>query len=397
MKTRRLSVLAAAVFTLVLAACSQLDKGEPLYLALQLGPPHTNSAVNVTTNQAGHLYTLTSADYYEFDEDGSEFHVTSEALSRYDRNGNLLWERKVNEHSCPTEPYWEICGYSASRDVAVDSLGNAYILNKYGSEWCDAAAASYGTSITKYNPAGERLQTFDTSTASAFAVDGSGNTYTVGNNDTGFDYCYEEVDDDLPFAQIVRKYSRGGSLVWEQKLHAAVGIPTDVAVASNGNVYVVGNKGMSRYSNSGGRWWTKTGKANEVIIAGSGIVARSGLTVRKYNSSGTQLWSTFIGGLASAYIWRMDGDANGNVYLAGNYLASSSNTDAFVRKLNSSGKSQWTKKFSEPTFSGASGIATHDGSEIYLVGPNYSQPNPDNSSNVFLYKLSSIGNRIWTR
>lgn len=95
----------------------------------------------------------------------------------------------------------------------------------------------------------------------------------------------------------------------------------------------------------------------------------------------------------------MDGDGNGNVYLSGAYQISSSNWNAMVRKLNSSGASLWTKTYGTPAYDDAKGTATITGSEIYITGRtdgNLAHTNKGGEDG-YLRKLNSSGNPLWTR
>jgi len=105
-----------------------------------------------------------------------------------------------------------------------------------------------------------------------------------------------------------------------------------IAVDSGGNVYVAGS--------STATW------GSPVRTYTSGVDAFAA----KLNSSGTLLWNTFLGGSGTDYGRGIAVDSSGNVYVGGdstvtwgspvtNYTTSSS--DAFAAKLNSSGTLLW--------------------------------------------------------
>ena len=63
----------------------------------------------------------------------------------------------------------------------------------------------------------------------------------------------------------------------------------------------------------------------------------------------------------------MTTDVKANLYLAGKYSSSSRGRDVFTRKLSSSGSTVLTKT-GTTAYDDANGIATLNGSEIYLTG-----------------------------
>lgn len=394
MKHLRPLVLIAAALTLLVSACSQPSEIAAPRLEPQLGSPETLYAVGVAVNQYGQLYALTQGEHSD------DYLFTQEAtLSRYSRSGSLLWEYKLYDRTCDTTYYWEVCDSYRALDVGVDSAGNAYSLTYYEGESCDAANVFYSASVTKLNAAGTWLWGRSVANATSFAVDTRGNIYTVGNNDTGYEYCDGDIDNDPPYAEIVRKYNTNGALLWERKLNATVGTPADVAVSGSGSVYVVGSTGMSRYSGLGGLTWTRARAAAEVAVSGSNLFTRTGTTLRRLDGSGNQLWSRSITGLKNAAPYRLAGDTTGNLYVAGRSTSSSSGEDAFVRKYGGGGSLLWSKGFGTYKYDDARGVATYDGSEIYVAGTTQGLLTEANRSGSggYLRKMDRSGNRIWTR
>ncbi len=385
-------VLAAAVLTLVISGCGQTPESlDAPTLEPQLGSPDTFGAVDVAVNRGGHLYALTQGEH----SDG--YFSTQEAtLSRYDRNGKLLWEYKPYNSTCDTEYYWEVCDSYRALGVGVDSVGNSYSLTHYQGESCDAANVYYSSRVTKLNAAGTWLWSEGVVNATNFAVDAGGNIYTVGNNDTGYEYCDGDIDNDPPYAEVVRKYRTDGTLLWERKLNAVFGTPTDVAVSGSGSVYVAGDAGMSRYSGSGSLTWEKAGAVSEVVVSGSSLYTRTGTTLRRLDGTGKQLWSKSVAGLNSPEPLRSAGDSAGNLYVAGAYTTTSRGRDAFVRKYSSSGSLVWSKGFGTTASDSARGVTSYDGSEVYVVGeaPGWIA---ETKSSGYLRKMDRNGNRVWAR
>jgi hypothetical protein len=224
------------------------------------------------------------------------------------------------------------------------------------------------------------------------AVDGSGNIYAAQQKaDFTEDYC------GATRTNVVTKYSTNGTLLWQRT--STVGIPYGITVSSTGSVYVVGDKGMARYTNSGNLNWTKAGNFEEIMISGSNLYTRYRTNVFKFDGNGKQLWKRTQSGLTSPSFADMKGDGNGNVYLVGKHNASSTNRDAFIRKLNSSGSVLWTRTYGTNAYDDALGMATINGSEIYTTGTTQGSLAHTNigGSDGYLRKVNSSGTLVWTR
>jgi len=389
-------VLVAVVLTLIVSACSQVPERAVPGLAPQLGPPGTVAGVGAALSRAGQLYALTEDHTSVEDENFGHTEIERATLSRYSRSGSLLWERQVGEWWCHTELYDPSCGSFDALDTAADHAGNAYTLVYYRYEGCEGTYEAYSAQITKLNASGADLWSKDVGNMSAFFVDPSGNVYVVGNNDTGYGQAcdYEGTDTDPPYAEIVRKYTTDGALLWERKLDAAVGTPTDVTVSGSGSVYVGGSAGTSRYSGLGSLTWTKSGAAHEVVVSGPNLYTRAGTTLRRLSGTGKQLWSKTISSLNRPTPLRLAGDTAGNLYVAGAYMTSSRGSDAFVRKYSGSGSLVWSRGFGTDANDTARGVASYDGSEIYVVGD---APGWLAGTAAYLRKMDRNGTRVWAR
>ena len=408
MKIGSLFLLVAAFVALALTACSQPthELREPA-LEAQFGPPNTTEGTRVTSDSAGRVFATSNANSYAF-IDNADVRVDEGALSRYDRNGNLLWELDLFRNTCPDDGYYDRCVTQQAGDVASDQQGTTYTLVSSFSSTCDGIVNFVSAEAVRADSSGQRRGTYPLGNAVALAADAGGNFYTVGDNDTiqepygdGTAEACDVTDTDPSYARFIRKYSTSGTLLWERRPSSELGMPKDVAVASNGDVYMAGDKGLSRYNARGTLLWTKSGSTDEVIASGSGVVTRTGLWVRAYTQTGTRTWSTFIGGLSGARVRHIGGDTRGNVYVAGGYSVPSQGTyrdNAFVRKLNSSGESRWTRTFGTSEYDWANGVASYDGSEVYLVGTTAGPLSPANyTSDGFLYKVNGAGSRVWVR
>jgi hypothetical protein len=166
----------------------------------------------------------------------------------------------------------------------------------------------------------------------------------------------------------------------------------DIAVDSSGNVYVTGD--------SSATWGTPINAFSTTTEA----------FVAKFNSSGSLVWNTFLGGSGNSEAGTaITLDASGNVFVTGWSNATwgtpvtgygGGSFDAFVAKLNTSGALQWN------TFAGGSGIDAAYGvvldssGSIYIAGNSsatWGSPVAAYSSGEdgFVAKFSSTGSLTW--
>jgi hypothetical protein len=133
--------------------------------------------------------------------------------------------------------------------------------------------------------------------------------------------------------------------------------------------------------------------------------------VRKYDSSLTgvnEVWTRQFGTVASDTALAVDGDDSGNVYVAGCTSGAlpdqtlSGAVDAYVRKYDSSGNEVWTRQFGGGggTYTQTWGAAVDGAGNAYVTGfTSGTLPDQANSGNfdAFVRKYDSSGNEVWTR
>jgi len=178
------------------------------------------------------------------------------------------------------------------------------------------------------------------------------------------------------------------ALEWTRQFGADISATDDVASAvdadADGNVYVGGHT-----------TGTLPGQADG---GGDDVDAY----VRKYDSSGTELWTHQFGTSLSDQVRGVSADADGNVYVAG----STENAlpgqviagfhDAFVRKYDSNGTVLWTRQFGSLAIDVATGVSV-DGSDVYVAGKASGVLPGQVSAGLFVRKYNSEGTEIWTR
>ena len=401
--------LTALALTLVLGACSTpADLSAPT-LEPQFGTSDNDFGVDVAHPVSGRVYVLSEREGSYYGLDGEEDGIENIAvLSRYDGNGNFVWSRDVDSSSCP----WYADCYDDSlttRVLAVDRNGYLYALTSRSGVYEDSQKIVY-FEVTKLDASGNRVRSFSVGNtgygfwesasvyenAADMSVDASGNVYVVR-----VQYDYDA--DGGTRTNVVTKYTTSGAQQWQRVL--TVGLPYGVAVSSNGLIYVGGSTGVAKYTTSGDLVRKiASGDTRDVAAVGTNTVyARNLTTVRKLDANGKQLWSKTQTGLSGVItIADMTTDSSANVYITGKY-GPSSNRDGFVRRLAASnGATTFSKTVATPAYDDARGVATLNGSEVYLTGATQSPLAPpydgrQESNDGYLRKLISSGNPVWTR
>ncbi len=341
-------------------------------------------------------------------------------VRRYDREGGLVWGRQFGTAQ-----------YDTAQSVATDGSANAYVVGyTYGS-----LAGSRGQAdafIRKYNKSGSVVWTrqFGTSEydyAYGVTTDSSGNAYVVGS--TGGNLAATNSGSDDAF---IRKYNASGTALWTRQFtFSDYTVSQGVAVDGSGAVYVAGytsgldSSGFVRkLSNAGSTVWTKvldngsdeyvmdiTAKGAYIYVAGftygtyaSPNLGGSDAFVRRYNASGTNLWTRQFGSSGYDQARGIGVDSSGNAYVTGETDgaisgANAGGSDIFARKYTSSGSVSWTKQFGTSAYDAAGDVATYSPSESYLIGSTQGTLAGTNHGgyDAFLRRISgSNGNAVWT-
>ena len=148
-----------------------------------------------------------------------------------------------------------------------------------------------------------------------------------------------------------------------------------IATDSTGNVYVTG-------------FFVSSGNYNAFIT--------------KYNTSGAIQWQRSLKDSLSAsqrdYGQGIATDSTGNVYVIGRFKNSSSGTNAFITKYNTSGTIQWQRSLADSLDAGGQndqglGIATDSSGNVYVTGRF---GNSSSGTNAFITKLPNDGTKTGT-
>ena len=265
------------------------------------------------------------------------------------------------------------------------------------------ALAAFSTLLLAQNPdwlwaRNAGINTFGVTHSVSTAADFAGNVYVTGTfygtavfgatalNSTG--------NGDL----FIAKLSPGGDWLWAKNSGGSArgyGIAVDAAA----NVYVTGCFGGT--GTFGSTSLTSNGN-NDVFAA-------------KLDTNGNWLWVKSAGGVDPDYGWGIAVDAAANVYLTGHFwytatfgattLTSTSVSDIFIAKLDSSGNWLWARQCGGGVYGDYPlSIKVDNLSNVYLAGcfegtTDFGSTSLTSAgySDIFVAKLNSAGTWLWAK
>lgn len=249
----------------------------------------------------------------------------------------------------------------------------------------------------------------------AIAVDNAGNVYTTGSYGGKIDF------DPGPDTAIdirgyngdifVHKMDSSGNFIWAKTFGGGGSdIGFSIAVDDSGNVYTTGNFSSSADFDPGD---------------GTTSLASAGywdIFVQKLDSSGNFLWAKRIGGVSYDNGQAIMADGSGNVYITGAFSGivdfdpgpgiyefnSGGPSDVFVLKLDASGNFVWAKSFGGFSDEIGRSMTMDATGHLYIAGDFTGEadfdPGPDTvelsgwgNSDIFVQKMDTAGNYIWTK
>jgi hypothetical protein len=283
------------------------SNGNVLWQARYDGPSHLGDyATAIAVDSAGNVY-VTGYSYR-----GQQTKHSDYCTVKYDSNGNLIWDVRYDSRRN---------GMDEASAIAVDTSGNVYITGKSKESLARGEEKKYDYYTVKYNSSGRTLwevryngPTNGDDEATAIALDSSG-VYVTGRSmgsGNNFDYYTAKYDID------------NGSTLWELRYNdgdsdEAVAIALDslgvyvtgksIASGNNSNYYTV------KYNNnSGGKNWDATydagatGQATDIAVDSDGNVYVTGFATGattgmdcftiKYDKFGAVIWVAKYDGLA---------------------------------------------------------------------------------------------------
>ncbi|HLF41426.1 MAG TPA: SBBP repeat-containing protein [Acidimicrobiia bacterium] len=276
-----------------------------------------------------------------------------------------------------------------AEDVTVDSGGNVYVIGQTnGALPGQASVGMVDAYVRKYAAGGEELWTrqfgsFDRDFARGVAVDGQGDVYVVG-----------QTFGTLPgqqsaggFDAFVRKYDAAGAEIWTRQFGSSGGEGANsVAVDGAGNVFVVGS--------------------SRATMPGQVSAGEYDPYLRKYDSTGAELWTRQFGSLDDDFAVDVAVDAAGESVVVGQTSGTfpgqtpAGQLDGFIRRYDASGGSLWTHQFGSAADDRALSVTLDGAGDSYVVGSTNGSLTSGVSSGLsdaFLRKYDRFGGDVWQR
>ncbi|MHA1556306.1 MAG: SBBP repeat-containing protein [Candidatus Heimdallarchaeota archaeon] len=312
--------------------------------------------------------------------------------------------------------------YDEGQGIVVDASGNCYICGYTSSPnfptlnaFDDSYNESYDVFVSKISSNGSLLwSTYlggsGGDSGYSIAIDFAGNCYVVG--DTGstnfttlnaYDNIYNGGSKDV----FISKFNSNGTLLWSTYLGGNVyDYGKSVVVDSLGDCYITGYTNSTNFPTLHSYCGTFGGGLYDVFVA-------------KFESTGSLLWSTYLGGSENDQGFGIAVDADNICYVTGltrssnfptlnpydDYLVNSGSSLAFILKFSTSGNLLWSTYFGGSGSDSGNGITIDKNRDCYITGYTSSTDFPtlnacNNTFNgwmdCFASKFSSDGNLLWS-
>lgn len=380
----------------------------------KLGVNQSAEGIAITVDNAGNVYW--SGNFIgTFTINGNAVNSFGENnffLVKYNSNGIAQWSRKGGASSYIYDN--RAFGYG----LATDANGNVYASGTFrGTALFGSLSLTSATQfpgyfyddifLIKYNSAGteqwaRRAGGNNSDAGRKIAVNGS-HVYITGMYVSPADFGGNNITGSNQPDGFVAKYDLDGNYQSLFRIQTSAGntnIINDIAFDAAGNQYIVGTY---NYSANFGNGITLTPNLNDY---GNTFIA-------KFNSSGVAQWAKQSNGAGEEEGKTLTVDAQGNVFIAGNYTETPSfegyllpptpngNRDVFYAKYSTTGELLWLKKSGGEYDENVNAIAVDAFGNIYATGffrgisffdeqylqaYNYSNSNPS-GEDIFLLRI----------
>jgi hypothetical protein len=354
----------------------------------------------IANDNSGNLYV---AGKYEKNAKFNEVTLPCEGnhdmfVAQYSPSGNLNWIRTAGGASGDYAHALACVGNYVYAGGEIEGSGN--IIKFPGSSITLKCKGANDVMFAKYSLNGtlvwaRRAGGYNSEKVLGITADQSGNVFICGY------YKYSTIFESTNLTAagnediFIAKYDPNGTLLWVRSAGSsgrdeAKSIQCD----PSGNVYITG-----LYSNG-----CKFGSQTLSALYYDAFIA-------KYSSNGTLIWVKRGGGKYNDVGWSLALDKYGNMYVGGEFNASSNfggltinttgSSDVFVAKYDLNGNIKWIKKAGGSLSDRARGIACA-GSNVYITGQfgktayfgPYTKTAAD-SSDIFVASLDNSGNFKW--
>ncbi len=342
----------------------------------QYGSSDEEEGHSVTTDSSGNIYITGFSDG---DLDGNTNSGYYDIfLTKFNSNGTKLWTKEYGSRN-----------HDKGNSVTTDSSGNIYITG-FTEHVIDGNTNSGGSDIflTKFSSNGRKIWTKQYGSSSSdygnsVITDSDGNIYITGTTYGDLDGNTNSGSTDI----FLTKFSSDGTKLWTKQYGSSSSdYGNSVTTDSSGNIYITGETfgDLDGNTNSGG---------GDIFLT-------------KFSSYGWKFWTKQYGSSSSDYGNSVTTDRSGNIYITGTTygdLDGNTNrgfTDFFLTKFSSDGTKLWTKQYGSGSSDYGNSVTTDSYGNIYITGTFFSrseQNAAEDSYNIFLFKFSSDGTRLWSK
>lgn len=325
-----------------------------------------STAIRVTTDAAGNVYTLGKSDY-----NGADFDPSSTAtftlnagtyIQKLDANGNFVWAKNIEQQ--PTSPQ----GSNTPGAICLDNAGDIIIIGNY-------------TGIIDVDP----------SSTSSYTLNAD---YVMG--------MYTKLN-----VYTLKLNATTGNFVWAKEFVGSAGSATGTFIASgidvdnSNNIFTTGyyNQNTPDFDPSTSSSYTLTLYPNYLDAF-----------VTKLDASGNFVWAKSFSGTLHDQSNSIAIDAAGNVYTGGYFsntvdfdpspatftLTSNGLSDGYISKLSNSGNFIWVKKIASTIATNTdrvSAIATDINGDLAVTGFQYGTGSA--AGVMYVEKYRSSGALAW--
>ena len=423
MKTLRLFLTS---FTLILFTTASLfAQNKEFIWAHKFGSPNRDSGQGITTDANGNVYTV---GYFErtvdFDPGLDALSLISAGffdifIQKLDPNGNLIWVKQIGSDM-----------RDEANAITLDASGNIYITGTFsntvdfdtGSETYNLTGPFVGNPfILKLDADGnfiwaKNLSGTNGGEGRSITLDLNGNIYTTGYFQGTFDFDPGNEEFNLTATGLdayIHKMDANGNLIWVKQISGSGApnrrhvLPNAIDTDGNGNVYTTGYFYEIADFNPGTETYNLTSSGATDIF------------IQKLDTEGNFLWAKQMGATASdqgtSLTINQDGDIFTTGYFAGKVdfgpgagttsLTAIGSQDAYILKLDDSGKLIWVKQVGGTKFTQGNSITTDPNGNVYTLGNFMGTVDIDPGEGItdfeslsldgFILKLDTNGNYIW--
>ena len=349
---------------------------------LQYGSQYTDWVRGLGTDSSGNMYAFGETRIADFNG-VAPVGTVDFYISKFDASGTEQWT--VVQGSNTADP--------VSGRMAVDDAGNCYVAGETWGSVYDTKGAGFADGwFGKYDTNGNlvwghQISNNDWNTPKNVGVDSSNNSYLVGYTTGSLDGP-SAGDQDV----FIRKYDTSGNLLWGTQFGTdKMDRGYDVVANDSGEVYVVG----STYGDLAG-------------ISNPGATGRPGGFLTKLDASGNILWTELLATDQIDNLYSVNLDSVGNVVMAGytigdlNGQTGAGIQDMLLAKYDASGNEIWTEYLGGTGSDYGYDVAIDGADNIFFSGQttstdgDFAGTSAFGSSDAILAKYDPDGNWVWT-